>query len=77
MHINAASIFLFFCIGKDLFDDVCRSFYNQFMFLSMYSLLKLLQILALVTLDLSRHDCPTLVNLLNNMVYHDTCFVVF
>jgi hypothetical protein len=43
----------------------------------MYPLFKLWQILARATLDLSRHDCPSLVDLLDHVVHHDTRLVVF
>jgi hypothetical protein len=64
-------------ISRCLPYNVCGCLYNQLMLVRLHPLPQLLQVFAFVTLNLSRHNHLSLINLLDDVMYHDARFVVF
>lgn len=61
--------------GKDLPRDTCRCFHNQLVLVGVYPLLDLVERLALLNLNLSRHQGLAGVNLLDHVVNHDSSLI--
>lgn len=61
--------------SKNLLRDACRCFHNQLVLVGVYPLLDLVKRLALLNLNLSRHQRLSGVNLLDHVVDHDAGLV--
>ncbi len=62
-------------LGSNLLHNMCRRHNNQLMLIGMYPLLELVETLALLDLNLPRHDGLAAVDLLDDIVHHDTRLV--